>query len=332
MIDLPSKKFISTASAIIVALVLVYSISHITGKGTEAPEKTNGENSITFNSLTEKDSDNDGLKDWEEILWGTDPNNPDSDGDGTADGEEASNGRNPAIAGPDDNIDLSETQQNSSLFNTDDADMTKTDLLSRELLKSVLIMQKTGNIDEQSINDVSNYFVQEILGNSVDTPAGYVYSDLKIAKVDDKETIKAYGNELGIIIMRYYDTTKDHTELDIIKDMLNNRYSKDTEKITGFDEFIKYYEDGSLELLGLTVPKGISETHLEAINTLGNTAEALKTMRFFYSDPLVGVSGLIQYQKEATKLTDLSQYLRIYFAKNRIKFNEDDAGYIFLMN
>ena len=35
-----------------------------------------------------KDSDNDGLKDWEEVLWKTDPNNPDSDGDGMNDNEE----------------------------------------------------------------------------------------------------------------------------------------------------------------------------------------------------------------------------------------------------
>ncbi len=32
------------------------------------------------------DSDSDGLKDWEETLWGTDPKNPDTDGDGTEDG------------------------------------------------------------------------------------------------------------------------------------------------------------------------------------------------------------------------------------------------------
>jgi hypothetical protein len=35
------------------------------------------------------DTDLDGLKDWEEALWGTDPKNPDTDGDGTADGRES---------------------------------------------------------------------------------------------------------------------------------------------------------------------------------------------------------------------------------------------------
>lgn len=33
------------------------------------------------------DTDQDGLKDWEEVLWGTDPQNPDTDGDGVNDGD-----------------------------------------------------------------------------------------------------------------------------------------------------------------------------------------------------------------------------------------------------
>lgn len=43
-----------------------------------------------------KDSDNDGLSDYEEInIYGTNPNNPDTDGDGMSDGEEVKRGRNP---------------------------------------------------------------------------------------------------------------------------------------------------------------------------------------------------------------------------------------------
>ena len=48
------------------------------------------------------DADQDGLKDWEEQLWGTDPNNPDTDVDGAPDGEEIKLRRNPARAGPND--------------------------------------------------------------------------------------------------------------------------------------------------------------------------------------------------------------------------------------
>lgn len=41
------------------------------------------------------DSDDDGLTDFEEVEWGIDPNNPDSDGDGTTDGGENDGGTDP---------------------------------------------------------------------------------------------------------------------------------------------------------------------------------------------------------------------------------------------
>jgi hypothetical protein len=47
-----------------------------------------------------KDSDKDGLTDWEEIhVYGTDPFDPDTDGDGMSDGDEVFLGRNPLGAG-----------------------------------------------------------------------------------------------------------------------------------------------------------------------------------------------------------------------------------------
>lgn len=49
-----------------------------------------------------KDSDNDGLKDWEEELYKTDPFNPDTDNDGYLDGEEINSGHNPLVKGPGD--------------------------------------------------------------------------------------------------------------------------------------------------------------------------------------------------------------------------------------
>jgi Bacterial TSP3 repeat len=42
-----------------------------------------------------KDSDNDGLPDWQELKYGTNPNNPDTDGDGYTDGAEVAAGYNP---------------------------------------------------------------------------------------------------------------------------------------------------------------------------------------------------------------------------------------------
>ena len=49
-----------------------------------------------------KDTDADGLKDWEEAIWHTDAAKADTDGDGTPDGEEVKQNRDPRLAGPND--------------------------------------------------------------------------------------------------------------------------------------------------------------------------------------------------------------------------------------
>ncbi|MDP3769418.1 MAG: hypothetical protein U1A25_03160 [Candidatus Sungbacteria bacterium] len=60
--------------------------------------------------LAQEDNDNDGLKDWEEIIMKTDPHNPDTDGDGTPDGEEIEQNRLPLNPNSHDSIELKTSQ------------------------------------------------------------------------------------------------------------------------------------------------------------------------------------------------------------------------------
>ena len=60
----------------------------------------------TSTDVTVRDSDGDGLLDWEERLNGSDPFNADTDGDGTSDGKEVAAGRDPLKKGPDDQMPI----------------------------------------------------------------------------------------------------------------------------------------------------------------------------------------------------------------------------------
>ncbi len=56
--------------------------------------------SISVFAIVRLDSDNDGLQDHDEIIYGTDKENPDTDGDGYRDGIEARSGYDPRSADP----------------------------------------------------------------------------------------------------------------------------------------------------------------------------------------------------------------------------------------
>lgn len=74
--------------------------------GRSLPLETPGNNITKFKrdatSAIDLDSDADGVKDWEETIYHTDPKNPDTDGDAVRDGEEIAKNRDPLKKGPDD--------------------------------------------------------------------------------------------------------------------------------------------------------------------------------------------------------------------------------------
>ncbi len=81
-------------------------------------------NSSVNTSLTNlsNDSDNDGLTDMEEIIYGTDKDNPDTDGDGYTDGEEVEGGFNPNGSGKLDSDGDGLTDEDEEKYGTDKDD------------------------------------------------------------------------------------------------------------------------------------------------------------------------------------------------------------------
>ncbi|MCR4311641.1 MAG: hypothetical protein NUV54_03715, partial [Candidatus Taylorbacteria bacterium] len=102
--NLPSKKILQLALVLGIIGLFTYFFVYKTKKEVYTAPLTVQKSEES--PLLAKDSDSDGLKDWEEQLWKTDPLNPDTDGDGTPDGAEIKSGRNPLVAGPNDKLDL----------------------------------------------------------------------------------------------------------------------------------------------------------------------------------------------------------------------------------
>ena len=97
---LPSKKFqwILLITILVVGIVAFIFIKK--SNSTEyQKEITAPKEKVVLGSVVYNDADGDGLLNWEEALWGTDPDNPDTDGDSFSDGTEVKNGYNPSGQG-----------------------------------------------------------------------------------------------------------------------------------------------------------------------------------------------------------------------------------------
>ena len=105
-----------------------------------------------IDSIATKDSDNDGLKDWEEALWQTAPNNPDTDGDGAKDGAEIAAGRDPLKKGPDDQLTLESASTTPKITKP----LTASNQFSRDLFTRYVTLKQTGSGDPADFENYSD--------------------------------------------------------------------------------------------------------------------------------------------------------------------------------
>jgi len=313
---LPSKRFLSTALTIIAMVAIVFAVDYAT------KQKKGGTLAISPARVelsgVNTDSDGDGLRDWEEKLWGADPQNPDTDGDSTSDGDEVISNRDPLKPGPEDAL-----EEASATKNNVDPQLTKTDIFARDIFASLVSLESSGNVTPDSLYNTSSLLLQGLLQ---DQPGDkYTINDLAIGGASTAESIRSYGNALGSIIQKHKNLV-GYPEVFILNDVLD---SEDASLLKKLDPLIAGYKSASTDLLHTTVPQGNVSNHLQALNSLTNIANSLENIKLVLDDPATGMIGIKQYDEELTKLNEAIVKTRGYFIQQRAVFTSQEPGFIF---
>lgn len=302
---LPSKKllvFLSVVLAISVCFILYFKFKN--NKETYYfPNKQTSE--ATINTLSQQtlkeDSDGDGLKDWEEILWKTDLNNPDTDGDGTDDNTEILSGRNPLIAGPNDFLDKKisplnqETAQNNN--SAENKPLTQTDLLSQELFAGYVTLKQNDQLGTNQEEEFIKNLLEKHLFLTPNPIDVYTENDLKIAQNNPPDSFQKYIANLKKIAGKG-DTLEN--DLIIVKTALETKSYQELEKL---DSNIKAYTDMLEQLLAMEIPTELISFHLKITNTFNNMIQNVSEMRLIMDDPITGIKGAQDYFNNGKILT-----------------------------
>jgi hypothetical protein len=161
-------------------------------------------------TLTDLDSDSDGLKDWEENLYRTDPHKPDTDGDETPDGEEIKLGRDPTKKGPNDKLAIQE----------------KVALQADETYNTLKQIAEGGNLTQAIISQLLNTQGPEALlkpqnaEETADTIAAYldkfkISTDFTPSEIPDADLI-IINDARPSSIKQYFNTIAELYEKHII--------------------------------------------------------------------------------------------------------------------
>lgn len=171
MIDkkyLPSKKFLMSL-VVSTAIVILTIIINYWGTNTTKYRTDNVILNASSTILT-ADTDKDGLPDWKENLYDTNPKKPDTDTDGTNDSDEISQNRDPLKANtalsnqePNDKIDtaiIEENKKNLDEYNK----LTSTEKMARDLMSNILASQPAngGKIDQSTADYIVKKSLQDI--------------------------------------------------------------------------------------------------------------------------------------------------------------------------
>ncbi len=330
---LPSRKFIVAVGSLFAVFVMGWLF--ITAWNDFAQKRQTyaalNTSIATINASEEanKDSDGDGLKDWEEILWKTDIHNPDTDKDGTSDGEEVKNGRDPMVPNtapigkiPNDKLKTPEEMKSADNPNQK-ANLTTR--ISQEFADQYFANKGMANGGQLAVNaqkNIANALALNFEKNTASYADVFTKEDIKISNTLDE---KSYLNDLGYALEKNFRGA-DSSELSIVASAVS---SKDFSKINNLKTILTAYKNTVNFLKNQSVPAGFADLHITLLNSMQNTLFAVRNMQQIENDPAKGMVGVKLYLKEVERAKIYLSSLKDKIRSDKITFAENDGGAFF---
>lgn len=250
----------------------------------------------------DKDSDNDGLKDWEEELYKTSPYDPDTDGDGYLDGEEINSGHNPLVKAPGDDVFLYPLPLGEKYNITQHVFQNST----TPLLNSYLLYKSEYLEDHPEITDPAQFFAsipqsvqRELINQAIYDNFSYVMEnskeifnqfpeifdmtisdqEIKISQDNSKETIQIYLSKLSSLI-NSDDFFFQKNGVEVLSEIF------ETENFSKLNGIIKLNDVKIEQLKYLFVPSSLKETHKQALKIAILTRNIFISVRDIENDPV----------------------------------------------
>lgn len=231
---------------------------------------------IRQNPKLTEDDDKDGLKNWEEQIYQTDPKNADTDGDGTDDREEINLGRDPLKIWPDDKIEIKSGVLENGLKTTNFTDQFA-ETFVREPVTQIIAGGKP-NIN----TDLIEAYTDQLLKKSIlDSAPKISESELKKNPVNSLENMQKYLQNFEMIWKN--NIAPLEKELDITVTAFQNQNYSDLPKI---EKNIIAYQKTIDEIKLLFAPASAWDFHVGILNFLYKIKLSAELMKKAEKDPL----------------------------------------------
>lgn len=320
----PSPKIISLGIIILAITVSTILLKLPAGIIQKTPGEARITEPVVRNSVTEIDSDGDGLKDWEEALWKTDPKLPDTDGDGVSDKS--------AVVGyqqKQEEIRKTTLEEARKILSEQarllsSGEITASEAASRGLVAQLFLYEESGTpITSESVAAFTKGLTQNAVRPTVYTT--YTTQDVLSAKESGAPAVKKYGNAVGTILSNVIEPDVPH-ELMVFVQFAQD---EDVEKFQAQMEVIdSRYEYTITHLLATPVPAEMLSAHINLLNALSKTRADLQHMALISGNAFEAMLAFEAYEKNTNTVAEVFAQIRGIFETMRVIFNETEPGYV----
>lgn len=268
-----------------------------------------------------KDSDTDGLPDWQEALYGTDPLNPESFRAGIRDGEAVAQGLiepKVTVRPEEEAVDL------ESIPGTVAAPSSLTDRFSQTLLKQYLLNRTGTPPTQEEIVSFVQGGVAELSAGATE-PDRYTLKDVRVSADSGSAALIAYAAEVeaGMGANTVPASISARNELAYFQDAIRG----DDTAIAKIAAYSEAYADIAEALILIPVPQEARQAHLTIVNTTVHLSSMTADMAALKEDPLRALLGIGLYGKYATNIKSGFANLNGVFRARQISLTEGQPGY-----
>lgn len=305
-----STRTIGIAVASVIAVVLIAFAVVLSGPLPFHLTKVDAESTHDLLvSYAAKDSDNDGLPDWEEALYGTDPNNPHSVSAALTDGQAVAQGLvKPKFASATSTAPVNP----STVPGVAVATTTVTDQFARTLFSQYLLSRGSTPPTQQDIVNFVQQGIAQLEQNQTVPPAFNVGEVRVVGSGSAALTAYAAAAE-NAFTKRSVATTK--SEIDLYSDAVTKN---DATALAQVNSIARTYIATAHDLIALPVPREAADAHLQLANALDQMGQVLTDMGTLNTDPLRAMLGIRKYDAAHAKLVTAFAAMQKVYASSGV--------------
>jgi hypothetical protein len=264
-----------------------------------------------------KDTDADGLPDWQEALYGTDVNNPRSVTPEMTDAEAVAQG---LVAPQFRSAELGDTPDVPGI---DAAPETLTDQFGRKFLENYIRLAQDGVVTEAELGTFIESATTE-LEKEVARKEVYTQKDLALLGAGG-EALRAYAIQVEAAINDIaFPREKD--ELEYVSAAMVEDSAAAREAV---EEITLAYQQMADVLIKIPAPRDLQYAAPRLANSLADTGEIFAHIQAFSTDPLRGLVGLKRYDDAKKEIFEAYAALYPIFAAAAVTISAEEPGYLF---